>query len=211
MSSLRIAAVALAAALLVESTAHADNEGLAGIYDGVHPHWKDTVHLHADGTYKRGNGDPGRWKAEGDILVLDWTNWGLVIMTRVAPGKFKARSDGFTITLRGSPREEPRPDRRDRKPRAAGDAEFNGIMTALKSTSNELVRKEMAIQMLETSWVSAEQFGKMMALFNNELNRLDFVRQRAERIVDPKAALGYASTFNNGLNAKEYVELITKL
>jgi hypothetical protein len=222
------AAIAIASAVSVEGAAFA--EEVAGVYDGVHPHWRDTVHISADGTYRRGNGDPGRWKAEGDILVLDWTNWGLVIMQRVGPGKFRARADGFTITKRRGEPPPAQPREPPREPRDCGTGlddpgcsalrdgrspmdktELEGMLAALTGTSNELVRKDMALEILGSSLVTARQFGRVMALFNNELTRLEVVRERADRMVDPKRALGLASTFNNSLNGKEYVEIVSKL
>ncbi|MBX3247996.1 MAG: hypothetical protein KF901_12520 [Myxococcales bacterium] len=73
----------------------------AGVYDGVHPHWRDTVTLAPDGTYRRGNGDPGRWYVEGRVLVLDWQNWGAERLHRQPDGSFRAPSNGFTLTYRG--------------------------------------------------------------------------------------------------------------
>jgi hypothetical protein len=225
---------ALLSALLSQGTAaHAQAE-VPGVYDGVHPHWRDSVHIFADGKYRRGNGDAGRWKAEGSILVLDWTNWGLVIMEQVEPGKYRARADGFTITKRGgattSPTTPPPPPAQKPAPRDCGTGlddpgcstnregrapmdktEFDGMIAALSATSNELTRLEMAQEILAENFVTARQFGKVIALFVNELNRLSLVRDRADRMVDPKRALGFSSTFNNSLNGKEYIEIVSKL
>lgn len=78
-----------------------DRASVPGLYDGVHPHWRDTVTIAPDGTYARGNGDPGRWWIEGTTLVLDWTNWGTARLQRVGEGVYRG-SDGFTITRRAS-------------------------------------------------------------------------------------------------------------
>jgi|GEM_PF-4836612 len=48
---------------------------VTGTWQGAHPHWSDAVIINADGTYHRGNGDPGRWTFDGRTLVLNWTNW----------------------------------------------------------------------------------------------------------------------------------------
>ena len=71
---------------------------LAGTWQGAHPHWRDTVILNADGTYRRGNGDPGRWAYDGQTLLLNWQNWGTEILTRQTDGRFRAAGNGFTLT-----------------------------------------------------------------------------------------------------------------
>lgn len=71
-----------------------------GMYDGIHPHWRDVVILAPDGTYARGNGDPGRWYVEGNELVLAWQSWGPERLTQVGPGAYRA-ANGFTLTFRG--------------------------------------------------------------------------------------------------------------
>ncbi len=75
-----------------------------GVYDGVHPDWRDSVVLRADGTYQRGNGDPGRWYVQGNTLVLAWQNWGPERLVAVGPGVYRAPTNGFTLTLRNAPR-----------------------------------------------------------------------------------------------------------
>ena len=71
---------------------------LAGTYDGRHPHWSDRVTLQADGTYARGNGDPGRWSFDGRRLTLAWQRWGPEILERHDDGTFRAPTNGFTLT-----------------------------------------------------------------------------------------------------------------
>jgi hypothetical protein len=73
---------------------------LAGTYDGVHVHWRDTVTLAADGTYARGNGDPGRWTFDGTTLVLAWKNWGPEPLVFKGPGSFAAADGHFQLTQR---------------------------------------------------------------------------------------------------------------
>lgn len=217
-----------------------DFPGVAGVYRGVHPHWRDEVIFAADGTYRRGNGDPGRWRLEGKRLVLAWKNWGTEKLSRVDRRTFKNPASGFTLTRidRRSPEKrkhrklEPRRVKRRQPappPRDCGTGddpgcaesrggkhpidrdELEGIMSALKATGNELVRKDQAIRMLEKSLITARQFGMVIALFNNELTRMDVVRALAGRMVDPRRSLRFASTFNNSLTAAEYTELVSKL
>jgi len=71
---------------------------VVGTFAGVHPHWRDTVTIRANGTYARGNGDPGRWHIEGQTLVLDWARWGAERLELQPDGSFRAASNGFTLT-----------------------------------------------------------------------------------------------------------------
>lgn len=75
---------------------------IIGVYDAVHAHWSDAVIISADGTYKRGNGDPGKWTFDGKTLTLNWTNWGPEPVRMTAPGKF-ANDAGFALTKRPLP------------------------------------------------------------------------------------------------------------
>ncbi len=72
---------------------------ISGEYQGVHPHWRDRVTLRPDGSYARGNGDPGRWTFDGTTLVLAWKNWGPETLTKTGEGQYRAASNGFTLTL----------------------------------------------------------------------------------------------------------------
>jgi len=74
-----------------------DPRSIPGTYTGRHPHWTDSVTFAADGTYARGNGDPGRWWIEGSTLVLAWTNWGPERLELQPDGSFRASSNGFTL------------------------------------------------------------------------------------------------------------------
>lgn len=71
--------------------------GLVGVYEGVHPHWRDRVILSNDGTYRRATGDAGHWTFDGKTLVLGWDSWGPEYLEVRGPGHFVARSNGFTL------------------------------------------------------------------------------------------------------------------
>jgi hypothetical protein len=232
----RSMAACLFAMVTAASAPATAGESVAGTYDAAHPHWRDTVVIKEDGTYRRGNGDPGRWTLEGKLLVLGWANWRPELLEAKGPGKYVAKN-GFTLVKREERsrhdrredrRHDRREDRRDakldcgtgdddpgcvkrggRSPMDAG--QFAGMMTALKATSNELVKKDMALTMLESSPITARQFGQVIAMFGNELTRMEVVRERAGQLVDPKNALGFASTFNNSLIAQEYVQVISSV
>lgn len=70
---------------------------VTGTWQGAHPHWSDAVIINADGTYHRGNGDPGRWTFDGRTLVLNWTNWGPEPVVLQPDGSFAAAGGGFTL------------------------------------------------------------------------------------------------------------------
>lgn len=72
---------------------------LIGTYQGSHSHWGDSVTLAADGTYKRGNGDGGKWSFDGTTLVLHWTVWGDEAVTLQSEGRF-ANNNGFSLAKR---------------------------------------------------------------------------------------------------------------
>ena len=76
---------------------------MAGDYDGVHRDWRDSVHLNPDGTYARGNGDPGHWTFDGHTLVLNWKNWGPEPVEFHGPGQFEAGDHHFKLTKRDQP------------------------------------------------------------------------------------------------------------
>lgn len=70
---------------------------VVGTFHGTHPHWSDTVLIAADGTYRRGNGDPGRWTFDGRTLILEWKNWGPEPVNLQLDGTFAAPSGGFRL------------------------------------------------------------------------------------------------------------------
>ncbi len=83
---------------------------ISGEYQGAHPHWGDKVILRADGTYARGNGDPGRWTFDGMTLVLAWTNWAPETLTKTGEGTYRAASNGFTLTRLSGGAPAPNPE-----------------------------------------------------------------------------------------------------
>jgi hypothetical protein len=65
------------------------------VYDCVHKDWRDVVTLSANGTYARGNGDPGTWTFDNRVLALKWKNWPTELLSFAAPGVFK-NAQGFS-------------------------------------------------------------------------------------------------------------------
>ncbi len=80
-----------------------DTAALVGVYDGVHPDWSDSVTLKEDGTYARGNGDPGVWIFDGKVLVLFWTNRGRELVTLKSAGEFQSPDGSFRLKKRRAP------------------------------------------------------------------------------------------------------------
>jgi len=81
---------------------------MAGVYDGVHRDWRDSVTLNRDGTYARGSGDSGTWSYDGTALVLKWKNWGPETLNFVRRGIYASSSAAnFTLTARALASAEP--------------------------------------------------------------------------------------------------------
>lgn len=92
----------------------------------------------------------------------------------------------------------------------AMDAEtFRGILKALKASSNELTREDMAEKMFKRNYLTAKQFGLVLDLFENELTKLDVAKNAAPHVVNPQHALGFSSKWENDLNGEDYVEIMT--
>lgn len=70
---------------------------LTGVFEGLHPHWRDRVFLLSDGTYHRASGDSGRWSFDGRTLTLRWDRWAPESLELRGPGYFVARSNGFSL------------------------------------------------------------------------------------------------------------------
>ncbi len=85
-------------------------------------------------------------------------------------------------------------------------ATFQGFMTALRSTRNELSREETVGTMFQRNACTALQLSQILDLFSNELTRLNVGKQAAPHVVDPSHALGFAAKFRNGLLGQEYTQ-----
>jgi len=198
---------------------------LPGTYDAVHPHWRGTLVINADGTLKNGNKPLEKWSFDGKTLVFHWSGYGPEPVVMLTEGSFA--DHGFTVIKQGAAAPVPAPAAVARDCGTGADDpgcntqkegafamdkdEFGGLMTALKAQRNEITRKEMALGSMENSFVTARQFGQIIALFNNELTRMEIVNERAARMVDPKRALGFSATFRNGITAGEYTAVINGL
>ena len=86
---------------------------------------------------------------------------------------------------------------------------FIGMMAALQSADNELVRADMARSMIAANAVTAAQFGLVLDLFKNDLTRLDVAKGTAKYVVNPRRALGLAAKYQNSLLGQEFTLLMT--
>ena len=177
---------------------------IVGIYDGVHPHWRDTVIITADGRYRRGNGDLGSWSYDGNTLILDWDRWGTARLVRESEGAYFDRNQKFRIIKRREvrrvvPSSPPPPVAPARKPAPSPDCgtgrddpgcvrardgrlpvdggTFWGLLTALNSSSSEYDRLKTCGVVLKGKLLSTRQLAAVMALFTGEHNRLKVVEQ----------------------------------
>ncbi len=97
-------------------------------------------------------------------------------------------------------------------PRAApgmDSASFNGLMTALRGNPNEILRKDTAISSLSRNWITSNQFGDVLDLFNNEILKMDVAKAAASHVVDPGAAVGLSVKFRNSIYQNEFVTLMS--
>lgn len=76
---------------------------VVGVYQGVHPDWRERVFIYPDGTYRRANGEPGVWSFDGTFLILDWTNWGVATLRRQSDGSFFDSRQRFRLTWVAGP------------------------------------------------------------------------------------------------------------
>ncbi len=91
----------------------------------------------------------------------------------------------------------------------AGDA-FKAGMAAIGAERNELVRKDLITTLFGKEKLTAQQFIAIIGTFNNELTRMDVVRELAPNMVDAKNAVSFAPKFRNGLVRKDYLEVISQ-
>ncbi len=87
-------------------------------------------------------------------------------------------------------------------------ATFQGFMTALRATQNELSREQTVGTMFQRNACTALQLSQILDLFSNELTRLNVGKQAAPHVVDPSHALGFAAKFRNGLLGQEYTQVM---
>jgi hypothetical protein len=86
---------------------------------------------------------------------------------------------------------------------------FLGFLTSLRTNGNELVRADIAENVLRTGYLTALQLSQVLDQFSNELTRLDVAKTAAPKVVNPQHALGLSAKFSNTFNAEEYVEVMT--
>lgn len=87
---------------------------------------------------------------------------------------------------------------------------FNGFVGSLKGNPNEILRQEMAEQVLQDSYVTAKQLGVVLDQFQNEILKLEVANTAAPRVVDPKNAIGLSSKFRSSIHQSEFVKVMTQ-
>lgn len=75
-----------------------------GVFQGTHRRWSDTVALAAGGTFRRGNGDAGRWSFDGRTLILGWKSGGPEALNLQLDGTFSSQDGGFRLVRRSESR-----------------------------------------------------------------------------------------------------------
>ncbi len=87
-------------------------------------------------------------------------------------------------------------------------ATFNGVLTSLRGTANELIRESMCESFVNANYLTAAQFGMVLDLFSGEITRMDVARKAVTHVVNPQHALGFSTKFRNSIYANDYAELI---
>ncbi len=87
---------------------------------------------------------------------------------------------------------------------------FLGMMTALKANRSEFTRAEMALNIINTSGVTAKQLGLVMDLFMSEFTKMDLVKKVVARLVNPQHALGLSVKFSSSFNQGDFTKLMTQ-
>lgn len=85
---------------------------------------------------------------------------------------------------------------------------FQGVVSALRSTMNELTREEMCGTMLANNTLTSMQLGVILDLFNNEITKLDVGKRAVTHLVNPQHGLGLATKFRNSLLGQELTQAI---
>ena len=88
-------------------------------------------------------------------------------------------------------------------------ATFAGVMTALRTNGNELVRADLCNSLFNANYLTAAHLGQVLDLFNNELIRLDVAKKAADHVVNPQHALALASKFRNSFTQQDFVRAMT--
>ena len=87
-------------------------------------------------------------------------------------------------------------------------ASFAEFTASLRRTMNDITREEMALNVFSKTVLSAKQYGIVMDLFSNELTKLEVAKRLAGQVINPQAALGFGSKFQNSILASEYTQAI---
>ncbi len=87
-------------------------------------------------------------------------------------------------------------------------ASFAEFTASLRRTMNDITREEMALNVFSKTVLSARQYGIVMDLFSNELTKLEVAKRLAGQVINPQAALGFGSKFQNSILASEYTQAI---
>ena len=99
-------------------------------------------------------------------------------------------------------------------PGCVGDAmdgvAFRGLVSSLKSNSNEYTKLDLLRNSVGSQRVTAAQLGPMLDQFQNEYLKLDAAKAVVPRLVDPSHALGHATKFRNSFIAADYSKLLSR-
>jgi hypothetical protein len=93
-------------------------------------------------------------------------------------------------------------------PAAMQEADYNGLMRALKAEAFEDTRLKLAERVLGRSWVSTAQVAGLMGLFYFDDNRLELARLAYPRVTDPGRYFSLTETLTFNENREALLRLM---
>jgi hypothetical protein len=88
---------------------------------------------------------------------------------------------------------------------------FTAFLDSARAQRSQIARRESAVAFLSRQLLTARQYGLVLDLFTNEIDRLATARQLAKCVVDPQRAIGFAEKFRSSINQRDYTKLISSL
>lgn len=87
--------------------------------------------------------------------------------------------------------------------------EYAAMMKVLRAEKVEQRRRDQALTLTRNARLTARQFGAILDLFKVEQNRLFVARSLAPKVVNPRAAVEFATGFKVSHNRNAYLEVVT--
>lgn len=89
-------------------------------------------------------------------------------------------------------------------------ATYQGFLASLRANRSEMLRLQMASNMLAANYLTAAQLDPMLDLFASEMMRLDFAQRAAPRVVNPQHAIGLSVKFRSSMMQTGYTQVMAQ-